>query len=51
MTKYAKAVVAVAGAVVQAVNVTALPADVKPWFGVVVALLTAAGVYQVPNKP
>lgn len=49
MTKYAKALVAALGGVAQAVNAAALPATVKPWFGVVAALLTAAGVYQVKN--
>ncbi len=51
MTKYAKTLVALAGAAAQAVNATALPATVQPWFAALAAVLTAAGVYQVKNTP
>jgi len=43
----AKALVGLAGVVVTAV-VTAVP-DLPRWAAVVVAVLTAAGVYQTPN--
>lgn len=49
MSRYAKSLVALLGAVAQAVNVAALPDGAKPWFALAAAFLTVAGVYKVPN--
>lgn len=51
--RYAKAIVAIAGAGLAALNV-ALDDGIfsqQEWIAVVVAVLTAVGVYLVPNEP
>jgi EamA domain-containing membrane protein RarD len=45
-----KAGVAVAGVIAQIIALGLVPDKYEPWVAVVVALLTAFGVYQVPNK-
>jgi hypothetical protein len=52
MKKYAKAFVAVAGAVLTTVLVQ-FPdnADVQTWGPIVSSLLTAIAVYAIPNEP
>lgn len=46
---YSKAIVAIVGAVI--VGLTSyFGADVPAWFNTLVAILTAAGVYQVSNE-
>lgn len=51
LQKYNKAVVAIVGAIVTwLVSNYAGNADVQHWLGLVLAVLTAAGVYQTPNK-
>lgn len=52
MRKYAKLAVAGAGAALEAVN-AALPVSstAKPWVGFALAVVTAAGVWLVPNTP
>lgn len=50
-TQYDKAIVAIIGAVVTwAVSNYAGDADVQHWLGLVIAVLTAVGVYSQPNK-
>lgn len=58
MSRYRKALVAVAGALAQVAIVAddvaivdAVPPSWVPWLRVVVALGTAAAVYAVPNAP
>lgn len=46
-----KGIIAAIGGLLQAANLGLLPADVKPWVGVVIAAAVAAGVYSVPNDP
>jgi hypothetical protein len=45
-----KTLVALAGVVAQIIALGLVPTKYEPWVAVVVALLTAFGVYQVPNK-
>jgi hypothetical protein len=52
MTKYAKAIIAIIGATLTAVSV-ALEDDRilgEEWVAIAVALVTAVGVFWVPNK-
>jgi len=53
MSKYAKFIVAILGAIgtwgVTAASDGSL--DLSEWFGVLVAVATALGVFIVPNKP
>jgi hypothetical protein len=46
-----KAAVAVGGVVGQAVALGVLHGDALHWAQIVLAALTAVGVYQVPNSP
>lgn len=51
MSKYAKTIVAVVGAAVTwAVATYAHDADVSKYLSLVTAILTAAGVYTIPNS-
>lgn len=45
-----KFIVALIGAVLTAVTLGLLPAAVGDWTAVLIAFLTALGVYAVPNK-
>lgn len=49
MLRYAKAFVAAAGAAIIVLNESGVFAD-RPWFTMLVAAVTAAGVYQVRNR-
>lgn len=51
MTRYAKTVAAVIGALATAATLGLLPEDVAAWLPVVIAFATAIGVYAVPNTP
>ena len=51
MSEYSKLIVALVGAIGVAVSQGLLPDEVNSWLTVVVAFLTAAGVYAVPNTP
>lgn len=52
LSKYNKTIVAVVGAAVTwALATFSGDAEVSKWLSLVVALLTAAGVYQVKNAP
>lgn len=46
-----KAAVAVLGVAAQVAALGLLPEAWKPWAAVVIAVATAEGVYQVPNRP
>ena len=50
LAAYRKLIVALVGAVGVAVSQGLLPDEVGAWLTVVVAFLTAYGVYQVPNE-
>lgn len=50
MAKYAKAVVASAGAVLIVLSASGLPFVGSGWFQGIVAIATAIGVYHVPNR-
>lgn len=50
MSKYAKLIAALVGAVTLAVSQGLITGTGAKWVGVVIAALTAAGVYIVPNK-
>lgn len=49
MTKYRKLIAALVGAATTAVGLGLLPSPADQWLAVVVAFLTAYGVYAVPN--
>lgn len=49
MARYRKALIAAAGLIAQIIAAGAVPAPYDKWAAVVLALLVAAGVYQVPN--
>lgn len=49
MLKYAKAIVASAGAVLIVLGQSGLPFVESPWFQGIVAIATALGVYGVKN--
>jgi len=51
MDKYRKGLVAVAGLAGQLVAAGMIPAPYDKWVAVVLAALTALGVYAVPNTP
>jgi hypothetical protein len=51
VSRIRKALIAVAGAVAQAVALGVLPPEWQAWGAVVVALATALGVYVTPNAP
>lgn len=51
MTTIDKALVALVGAVAEAIDLGLLPDSVKPYLVVVIGFLTALGVYAAPNKP
>lgn len=49
MNQYRKALVALAGVLAQVIAVGVLDGQALHWANVALAVLTAAGVYQVPN--
>lgn len=49
MSRYRKLVVAVIGAAAVAVSRGLLPAEVGDWLTVLAPVLTALGIYAVPN--
>lgn len=49
LAPYRKLIAALVGAVASAVSLGLLPDTIGQWLAVVVAFLTAAGVYAVPN--
>lgn len=51
MTRYAKFITALIGALVVAVAEGLVPDEAARWVPVVVAFATALGVYAVPNTP
>lgn len=51
MSQYRKALVAIAGVVAQAVALGVLNGTVLHWANVLLAVLTALGVYGVANEP
>lgn len=51
MNRYRKLIVALVGALSQALALGLLPAPGDHWAAVVIALATAAGVYATPNQP
>ena len=51
MSRYRKALVAVLGIAVQAVQYGVIPQQYQAWGAVVLALATALGVYVTPNAP
>jgi len=56
VTRYAKALIAAAGAALEAAAEVAshaelLPAAWQPWARLIIAVAVVAGVYQVPNTP
>ena len=50
LPKYAKTLIAAAGAALVVLNESGLFID-KPWFSGLVALATVAGVYTIRNRP
>lgn len=51
VTEVRKFIVALVGAAAEAVNAGLVPGNVAKWVGIGIGVLTAAGVYVVPNKP
>lgn len=47
--RYAKFIAALVGAAVQAASLGLVSGDAQSWVTVAVGVLTALGVYQVPN--
>lgn len=50
MSRYSKLIAALVGVVSQLVALGVVDESVNEWVAVVIALLTALGVYVVPNK-
>jgi len=51
LSRYRKLLVALVGAVAQALSLGLIPERYRPWAVMVISVATAAGVYVTPNRP